>query len=97
ELERWDIDDFVGLLKEKASPQMWTWQPPVDERFMTWLSSKPAALHQRMYATLYEELRDKLAQLTNVQIVRLSNGTYAAGEKCFFPTDGVEHDQTHPR
>jgi len=94
EIDRWDIEHFVNLLREKAT----SWTAP-DEDFMKWLSGKPPEWHQKLYALLYEELKpeDELSELAHVQIVRMSDGSYSVGDKCFFSSDGVQHDVTHPR
>lgn len=35
--------------------------------------------------------------LTKTPIVRLSDGAYKPGPECYFPSDGVEHDEKFPR
>lgn len=96
EIDEWDIDEFVALLKDKATRSAW---PAPDEDFMEWLSQKPAEWHQKLYALLYDELEaeDNFTRLANRQIVRLNDGSYSVGDACYFPSDGVEHDETHPR
>lgn len=92
----WDIEHFVELLKEKATEK--DWQEP-DANFMAWLAGMPIAWHQQLYALLYKELHPEgeLYQLKNLRIIRLSDGTYSVGSKCFLPSDGVEHDEVLPR
>ena len=67
--------------------------------FMNWLSRKPPEWHQKLYALLYNELSPTggCRRLNGQRIVRLSNGEYGVGSNCFFPSDGVEHDDVLPR
>ncbi len=110
-ITEWDVEAFVELLEEKASTGT-RWlrdesrmgQGPDDE-FMAWLAGKPVEWHQQMYALLYDdfivgpEYRRKqfIERLKPLRIVRLSNGNYSVGSKCFFPSDGVESDEVLPR
>lgn len=108
----WDIDEFVELLHEKTNIQRRiTSREPLrisagpDEKFMTWLSGKPADWHQELYALLESEYlsgtgRSKVFNLHKFmgsQIVRLRNDDYSVGTKCYFPSDGVEQDDSLPR
>lgn len=106
----WDIDTFVETLVDKASfkhrnspnpPYYWR---GLDDAFMNWLATHPVDWHQQMYALLYRELDSahelqklKSLQLEWTQIVRLSDGSYSKGDKCYFPSDGVLHDEILPR
>ena len=40
---------------------------------------------------------DRIKQLKDLQIVRLSTAVYSIGRHCFFPTAKVEHDDKFPR
>jgi len=107
----WDVDAFVELLIEKASTGA-RWlrdysgmvQGPDDE-FMNWLSDKPIQWHQQMYALLHADFlvgpqykrRQSIERLKPLRIVRLSNGKYSIGSKCFFPSDGIDNDEFLPR
>jgi hypothetical protein len=101
----WDTDAFVELVSEKTStsgrridtPPYFVHGP--DEEFMSWLSEKPLDWHQRLYALLYAEAiaTGRSYKLKGRKIVRLSTGEYGIGGNCFFPTDGVEHDDILPR
>ena len=66
---------------------------------MNWLSRKPPEWHQKLYALLYSELSPTggCRRLNDRRMVRLSNGEYGVGSHCFFPSDGVEHDDVLPR
>jgi hypothetical protein len=97
----WDVEEFAKLLADKAGevtrrilvPPYWVTGP--DQEFMTWLSSKPVEWHQTLYSLLYTELSPPVRsqRLKALRIVRLSNGHYSAGNKCFFPGEGIELDE----
>lgn len=101
-ISKWDIEEFVDLLSDKIED--WS---ELDEDFMKWLGNKSIAWHRQMYALLYKELsfnRDKelsfshdFCRLKSLHLVRLSNGNYNIGSKCYFPTDSVVHDELFPR
>ena len=101
----WDIAEFVELLSEKATEEAHSissapyFATGPDPDFGTWLSGKPGDWHQRLYSLLYAELTPSggSSRLKGLRIVRLSNGTYSVGAKCFFPGDGIEHDEVLPR
>ena len=104
-IEDWGIDEFVDLLTEKASEATRYFScPPYsasgpDNEFMDWLASKSVEWHQQFYALLYTELAPEstLDHLKHCRLIRLSNGGYSTGAKCFFPDDGVKHDELLPR
>lgn len=91
-ITEWDVEAFVELLEEKAGSN---WSEP-DQDFMTWIADKSVEWHQQMYALLYQEY-EELYRLEDTKIVRLSNGNYSVGSKCYFPSDGVENDEILPR
>jgi len=109
----WDVEQFVELLQGKASDGVNSSipSPPYNitaEEFMTWLSRKPVGWHQELYELLSSDYPKTTVwknrqhiQYTNkiksLRIVRLSDGHYSLGTKCFFPSDGVEHDELLPR
>jgi len=95
-IKEWDIEGFVEVLKEKATASSWS---DPDPDFIAWLAAKPEEWHQQLYALLYKELESQtsLKRLERIQIVRLSDGTYSIGNKCFFPSDGIEKDEVLPR
>ena len=43
------------------------------------------------------EANENLDKLSWAKIVRLSDGGYSIGSECFFPSDGIEHDDVLPR
>jgi len=104
-IKDWGIEEFVKLLVNKASeggrhlsrPPYYASEP--DSDFMAWLASKPVEWHQQLYALLYTELAPEggLYRVKNCRIVRLSGGSYSSSAKCFFPSDGVDHDKLLPR
>ena len=101
----WDVDKVVEQLSIKASEgtRYRSSAPYVtkgpDQEFMAWLECKPGEWHQKLYALLYAELSagGGCRTLRNLKIVRLSDATYQVGNKCFFPSNGVDHDAVLPR
>ncbi len=105
DISTWDIDQFVELLFEKSPESEMTlgrppwWVKGPDPKFVRWLATKSAEWHQGMYALLHNEVKEsrKLEKLRQLLIVRLSDGSYSTGNKCYFPSDGIEHDPAMPR
>ena len=102
-IKDWGIEEFVELLTEKTSEgRRYSYSydaTELDEAFMAWLASKPVEWHQQFYALLYTELAPEgdLYRLKDCRIVRRSDGSFSTGDKSFFPSDGVEHDEVLPR
>ncbi|MEN6449109.1 MAG: hypothetical protein ABFC96_01335 [Thermoguttaceae bacterium] len=96
-IAKWDTDEFIALLEAKATDNTWT-KP--DAAFMAWLAAKPCEWHQRFYSLLYREYATSyhtLPRLKPLRIVRLGDGGYSLGARCYFASDEVEHDKTFPR
>jgi hypothetical protein len=100
-INEWDIRQFTDLLRRKGSDREryisshpYRIVDPPDPEFMTWLSEKPLAWHQKLYALLYTELSPQggCAQLSGLKIVRLVDGSYKKGSKCFFAGRAREDD-----
>jgi hypothetical protein len=104
-ITEWDVEQFVEVLEEKTrlegriDHRTYEWIEGPDAEFMGWLCSKSLEWHQKFYALLYKELEPEyeLGRLENLCIVRLSNGDYSIGSKCYFPTEEEEHDRILPR
>lgn len=108
-IQEWDVEVFVKMLEEKASnATRWLnnmWHKGPDAEFMKWLTSKPDEWHQELYALLSSDYiigsdynqRKAIERLKPLKIVRLSNGGYSTGSKCYFPSDDMEHDELLPR
>lgn len=110
-ITEWDIEAFVKMLEEKASEtprgsgkdSKHANITGVD--FMDWLANKSEKWHQELYALLNREFiigaeyrqRRAIDRLKRLKIIRLSNGGYSTGSKCYFPSDGTEHDEFLPR
>ncbi len=108
-IQKWDVEEFVMMLEEKASDAP-HWlnnklHKEQDAEFMKWLKSKPEEWHQELYSLLSSEYligpdynqRKAIERLKHLKIVRLSNGDYRIGSKCYFPRDDTEHDKLLPR
>jgi hypothetical protein len=104
-ITEWDIKEFVELLIRKAPEgRRFTSSPPYfvtgpDQTFMAWLSAKPMDWHQKLYSLLYVELSPDggCRGLAGLKLVRLSDGSYSVGSKCFFPSDRDQQDDALPR
>jgi hypothetical protein len=92
-IREWDVEQFVGHLERKSLEV----QPY--PHFMSWLASKPIGWHQEMYLLLFRQLATDAARkrLSLLKIVRLGDGSYSVGSKCYFPGDGIEDDKLFPR
>ena len=95
-ISEWTIEEFVSALSTHT------------ESIMEWLGKKSDEWHQQMYALLGEflsnapsspnyEARNCKEKLAGLRIVRMSEGTYGIGSECYFPSDGVGHDDLMPR
>jgi hypothetical protein len=94
----WDIEQFVDLLAK----HLHHWSRPPHLSFMKWLETKPLEWHQELYALLnsdYLQVLDGVnhAILNRLPIIRLSNGSYRAGNECYFPSENSEEDEVLPR
>ena len=100
EIDEWDEKDLVNELSN---------QPDL---VMRWIKKKSYKWHQEFYALLGDfctcppyaseysksKYRDRKDELSNLPIVRLSDGaTYKKGKGCYFPSDDIEHDEKFPR
>ena len=95
-------DNFLSMLNISE----WTKEDLVDnfsgqsEKISQWLSEKPHEWFQQLYVFLSnvidndDDLRQKLEDL---QIIRLSDGTFGKGKQSFFPDTDDIHDKTFPR
>ncbi|TWU41888.1 sacsin N-terminal ATP-binding-like domain-containing protein [Novipirellula artificiosorum] len=96
DLRDWGADDFVEFLTTNAT--RYSWREP-NESFLEWLNGKPDDWMQAFYAALYTEVEPTgaFAQFKSLTIVRQSDGTLGVGGESYFPSDGVQHDETLPR
>ena len=86
EIPEWTTSDLVDELSKKP------------DTMIKWLKRKTHDWHQRFYVLLLGELeRDRSYRLRNLCIIRCSDKNYRTGTACYFPSDGVEHDEAMPR
>ena len=93
QIRDWDVEAFVHYIDVNSFDGNWR----VNEEFMAWLSGKSVDWHQQFYALLAREseAQEKIYRLKRCRIVRLADGSYAAGHACHFSgeadskTDGV--------
>jgi len=66
---------------------------------MEWLNGKSDEWHQELYVLLgdFASASYRWSSLSNLRIVRCSDGVYRIGQECFFPSDDVEDDERFPR
>ena len=110
-IQEWDVKGFVQLLEEKVSEPSRVpgnnskHKKITDKEFMTWFAKKSDDWHQELYAFLSSEFltgqdykqRQAIERLRPLKIVRISDGSYRTGIKCFFPSDSIKHDVLMPR
>lgn len=85
EIPELNEEDLIDRLSEKP------------ELIETWLKCKTNEWHQGFYAFLGESLSRRqsyhiLHKLRNLEIVRLSDGTYKKGGDCYFPRENSDND-----
>lgn len=94
----WDMSQLISVLL--AQPEM----------IENWLHKKGVEDHQAFYALLHDFLqlrwtgtywyssdRNLKNKLSYLPIIPCSDDIYRVGDKCFFPSDDVEHDERFPR
>ncbi len=94
----WGMSQLISVLL--AQPKM----------IADWLGKKTVEWHQVFYGLLYDFLRLRWTgthwyssdsslknRLSDLPIIRCSDGIYRVGGKCFFPSDDVERDERFPR
>ena len=106
-ITEWSVGDIVMALTEQYDRMPdWMTDKPVEWHqqlyavlagFLEKLPksrSQPGYSWSNRYVEPYEYHKERLS---NVPIVRLSDGTYRKGKDCYFPSDGVEYDEEFPR
>jgi len=95
-ISEWSTEDLMSALSAQSEP------------IRKWLAQKTDEWHQQLYALLgdylsnapsspYYEARNRKEKLAGLRIVRMSDRSYSIGSECYFPSDGVEHDDLMPR
>ena len=94
-IDEWDMENFVGALEDAFNEDSWG---EMNERVAAWLAMKTDEWHQKCYALLYKELvpYDDFSRLKELRIVRLENGQYSVGRKCFFGREGEKPYEEFP-
>ena len=89
-IREWDLDEFVERL-QGLDPDHWD-HP--DEQLRGWLASKSVEWHQQFYALLHRELAadGEVHRLTDLELVRLRDGSYHRGAGSYFPSELDEED-----
>ncbi|MBV5276452.1 hypothetical protein JZU56_01000, partial [bacterium] len=103
----WDTQQFVETLWNKLSNRQGDFAPPANIEpgdVEKWLANKSAAWHRQLYRLLWEYLNGsaanktkELEKLKNVRIVRLVDGTYTIGGKCYYPETSAQDDVDFPQ
>ena len=86
-IHEWQIENLIEEL-----------QSPADS-VMEWLNGKSDEWHQELYVLLgdFASASYRWYSLSNLRIVRCSDGVYRIGRECFFPSDDAEYDELFPR
>lgn len=96
EISPWETENLIQRLGTQS------------DTVMEWLNGKSDEWHQELYVLLGEYLssapsyplylsEERKRKLSNLRIVRCSDGAYRIGRECFFPSDDVEYDERFPR
>lgn len=96
EVQNWDVEEFVErFTRLQGDTASWYF----DRDLAVWLASKPLDWHQQFYALLYHEFsaEEDWGNLRSQRIIRLSDGTYDHGKRCFFPSEAIKQDELLPR
>lgn len=95
-IREWDVEEFakrIELILPNGSYE------EVDKEMAGWLAAKSPEWHQQFYSLLYNEFSpyEDLDRFDPLPIIRLSDGTYSVGKKCFFPSETTKQDDLLPR
>lgn len=87
EISPWETENLIQRLGTQS------------DTVMEWLKGKSDEWHQALYILLgdFASASYRWDRLSNLSIVRCSDGIYRRGEECFFPSDDVERDERFPR
>lgn len=109
DIQEWDFPQFREMLQNKTSTETSSSRAPhniTPQDVMNWLAAKPVDWHQQMYSLIHNESKfDGRAEylhwqaieiLKPLKIVRLNNGNYSTGDKCYFPNDSIKLDELIP-
>ncbi len=96
---KWDIDDWIDELDEALRANDIDLYHFDKRGFFNWLSNKSLEWLQQLYSVLYREIVSDEGhyRVADLPIVRLSDGSYEVGKRCFFGGDGGENSGTLPR
>ena len=94
-ISEWTTDNLIDRLSTHSEP------------IMKWITEKTDDWHQQLYALLgdylansppnYYEARNRKEKVAGLRIVRLRDGAYSIGSRCYFPSEGVENNDLMPR
>lgn len=84
-------EEVMAWLKKKSAE----WH----QQLYALLSTENLSSMRYPHSPVLERLKSlRIIQLKSLRIIRLSDGNYRdANSKCFFPSEGVEHDEEMPR
>ena len=103
-------DNFLSMLNISAwaTENLVNELASESETIMNWLAEKTDDWHQKLYVLLDDFLStvpsyrswvasERKRKLSQLRIVRCSDGKYRVGSECYFPSDDVEKDERMPR
>lgn len=97
EITEWGVDEFIEAINSKSDEYDDELNDLVDN-LTPWLKNKTVDWHQQLYALLNSELESsELFKVKNSKIIRLTDGDYSVGSKCFFPGNAFEENEVLPR
>ena len=90
----WDVEKLIEQLRTMS----YIADGPKSQ-LERWLATHPSGWHQQLYALLHREVVGETAirRLRPLKLVRVSDGSYSVGDKCYFPSNGIENDKMFPR
>lgn len=104
DIPSWSTENLVEILTEQfervanwLESKSDVWHQHLYALLGEFLGNRPRSedLKYRWREDMDGRLRKDL--LSTTPIIRLSNGAYKSGSECYFPSDGVEHDEKFPR
>ncbi len=92
EIRDWGLARFIETLRKRTRDENGLYPIKPDPEFLLWLTQKPAAWMQELYALLHAEAQNVSSQLKTLRIVRLSDGNLSRADQAFFATGTMAGD-----
>jgi hypothetical protein len=92
DIREWGIDNFIGVLQDKARDGDGLFAKQPEEKFLSWLGRKSPAWAQEFYALLHSEARNEAYRFKTLRIVRLADGNLSRADRAFFGSESTGDD-----